>query len=212
MQETAALAVGLGQHEVALRQRNGQDHSVKPPAGPQVKDGRLPEFARHRQGVQHVQADGVVRDPSGYLELDIKKTQSDYIWIADDQNYGVGLVSKVHTKPYPNAPTYREVARYADIELHEVTEPGGPIRIVGRSHVHDGVRDDHGVVHSGIITALAGVIIGLPTLRLRGDYLAIVTLGFGEIIRSLLENTPALGGATGLSGAPQRTNFFWVFA
>ena len=63
----------------------------------------------------NVEADGVARDPNGWLGLDIKKSQSDYLWIADDQNYGVGLVSKVHTKPYPNAPTYREVARYASI-------------------------------------------------------------------------------------------------
>ena len=48
--------------------------------------------------------------------------------------------------------------------------------------------------------ALAGFLVGMPSLRLRGDYLAIVTLGFGEIIRVVIENTRALGGATGLSG------------
>jgi branched-chain amino acid transport system permease protein len=57
---------------------------------------------------------------------------------------------------------------------------------------------------------LAGVLVGLPSLRLRGDYLAIVTLGFGEIIRSVIENMPALGQATGLSGLPLRTNLVWV--
>jgi branched-chain amino acid transport system permease protein len=44
------------------------------------------------------------------------------------------------------------------------------------------------VVAAGIVTALAGVIIGLPTLRLRGDYLAIVTLGFGEILPQVARN------------------------
>jgi hypothetical protein len=63
----------------------------------------------------NVTAEGVSRDPNGFLGLDVKKTQTDYLWIADDMNYGVGLVSKVHTKPYPNAPTYREVARYASV-------------------------------------------------------------------------------------------------
>ena len=58
--------------------------------------------------------------------------------------------------------------------------------------------------------ALAGLVVGLPSLRLRGDYLAIVTLGFGEIIRSVIENVPALGGALGLSGLPLRTNLIWV--
>ena len=60
------------------------------------------------------------------------------------------------------------------------------------------------------MAGLAGVLVGLPSLRLRGDYLAIVTLGFGEIIRSVIENMPALGQATGLSGLPLRTNLVWV--
>jgi branched-chain amino acid transport system permease protein len=64
---------------------------------------------------------------------------------------------------------------------------------------------------AGMLTAaLAGVLVGMPSLRLRGDYLAIVTLGFGEIIRSLIENTKALGQATGLSGLPPLTNVTWV--
>jgi branched-chain amino acid transport system permease protein len=58
--------------------------------------------------------------------------------------------------------------------------------------------------------AAAGFLVGMPSLRLRGDYLAIVTLGFGEIIRSLIENTPALGAALGLGGLPKRTNVVWV--
>jgi branched-chain amino acid transport system permease protein len=58
--------------------------------------------------------------------------------------------------------------------------------------------------------ALAGLLVGLPSLRLRGDYLAIVTLGFGEIIRSIIENSKPLGQATGLSGLPPRTNMVWV--
>ncbi len=50
--------------------------------------------------------------------------------------------------------------------------------------------------------ALTGFMVGMPSLRLRGDYLAIVTLGFGEIIRSIIENMKFLGQATGLSGLP----------
>ena len=52
----------------------------------------------------------------------------------------------------------------------------------------------------GLVAALFGIIIGLPALRLRGDYLAIVTLAFGEIIRSLVMNSPAawFGGTLGL--------------
>ena len=60
--------------------------------------------------------------------------------------------------------------------------------------------------------ALAGLVVGIPSLRLRGDYLAIVTLGFSEIIRVLILNIPAVGGATGFTDAIPITNFFWIFA
>ncbi len=52
----------------------------------------------------------------------------------------------------------------------------------------------------GLAAAIAGFLVGLPSLRLRGDYLAIVTLGFGEIIRVILLNTPSVGGARGMYG------------
>jgi branched-chain amino acid transport system permease protein len=51
----------------------------------------------------------------------------------------------------------------------------------------------------GIGAAAAGLLVGLPTLRLRGDYLAIATLGFGEIIRIAILNVDAVGGARGFS-------------
>lgn len=63
----------------------------------------------------------------------------------------------------------------------------------------------------GAISALAGWAVGTPSLRLRGDYLAIVTLGFGEIIRVIFLNVDKVGAARGLSGVPVWTNFFWVF-
>ena len=61
---------------------------------------------------------------------------------------------------------------------------------------------------SGLMAALFGYILGFPVLRLRGDYLAIVTLGFGEIIRLLLINlTQWTGGPDGISGIPKPTIF-----
>ncbi len=60
--------------------------------------------------------------------------------------------------------------------------------------------------------AIAGYLVGKPSLRLRGDYLAIVTLGFGEIIRVIIENTPFFGGAIGLSPIPHRADFTWIWA
>jgi branched-chain amino acid transport system permease protein len=70
------------------------------------------------------------------------------------------------------------------------------------------------LVAGGAAAAACGFVVGLPSLRLRGDYLAIVTLGFGEIIRVVVQNTEALGGSLGLPGIPQRGTFgmvwFWV--
>lgn len=54
----------------------------------------------------------------------------------------------------------------------------------------------------GCAAAATGLLVGMPTLRLRGDYLAIVTLGFGEIIRIIILNTDAVGGARGFSPPP----------
>ena len=63
----------------------------------------------------------------------------------------------------------------------------------------------------GLAAALAGLIVGIPTLRLRGDYLAIATLGFGEIIRVILQNTEKMGGSRGFSVGGTYTTFFWTF-
>jgi branched-chain amino acid transport system permease protein len=56
------------------------------------------------------------------------------------------------------------------------------------------------------IAMVAGVVLGTPTLRLRGDYLAIVTLGFGEIVRITAVNTDSIGGPRGISGIPHPPN------
>lgn len=63
----------------------------------------------------------------------------------------------------------------------------------------------------GVIASFFGLLVGIPSLRLKGDYLAIVTLGFGEIIRVIIQNLDFLGGARGFTGIPKLTNFFWVF-
>jgi branched-chain amino acid transport system permease protein len=62
---------------------------------------------------------------------------------------------------------------------------------------------------SGLVACVFGWIVGLPTLRLRGDYLAIATLGFSEIIRVLLLNLDYVGGASGFPGIPKLTTPFW---
>lgn len=86
-------------------------------------------------------------------------------------------------------------------------------------------------VVGGLVAAAAGYVVGLPSLRLRGDYLAIVTLGFGEILRVILQRTgkviddaqalktatwsqlfpPPVGGAVGFDGVPKYTDLFWVY-
>ena len=74
--------------------------------------------------------------------------------------------------------------------------------------------DQLALVISLIVAAIAsgfvGYLVGLPTLRLRGDYLAIVTLGFGEIIRVIILNIQAVGGARGFINIPNSTSAFLV--
>lgn len=64
----------------------------------------------------------------------------------------------------------------------------------------------------GLLAAFAGYLVGLPSLRLKGDYLAIVTLGFGEIIRVALLNIDTLGGPRGISGIPSLPGFMVSYA
>lgn len=68
-----------------------------------------------------------------------------------------------------------------------------------------------GLIAAAICAALAGIIIGIPTLRLKGDYLAIATLGFGEIVRIVILNNEYVGGASGMNDIPQYTNWTWLF-
>jgi branched-chain amino acid transport system permease protein len=68
------------------------------------------------------------------------------------------------------------------------------------------------LIAGGLTSAAMGLLVGIPSLRLKGDYLAIVTLGFGEIIRVIFRNMESLGGALGLNGIPPYTNFFWTYA
>jgi branched-chain amino acid transport system permease protein len=69
-----------------------------------------------------------------------------------------------------------------------------------------------GIVIGGLIAGVFGLIIGIPALRLRGDYLAIVTLGFGEMIRYTIINLRTItGGASGLRGIPKITTLMDVF-
>jgi branched-chain amino acid transport system permease protein len=68
------------------------------------------------------------------------------------------------------------------------------------------------LIAGGLGAALAGMAVGIPSLRLKGDYLALVTLGFGEIIRVIFQNVEVLGGALGLNGIPNYTTIFWVYS
>ncbi len=66
---------------------------------------------------------------------------------------------------------------------------------------------------AGLLAAVFGFLLGFPVLRLRGDYLAIVTLGFGEVVRILLNNLNSItGGPNGISGIPKPTLFGLEFS
>jgi branched-chain amino acid transport system permease protein len=98
------------------------------------------------------------------------------------------------------------------------TKLAGPMRgLLGAGAFADGVIFNLALLAGALLAGLSGLIVGIPSLRLRGDYLAVVTLGFGEIIRILFNNAGFLGSATGYfgedpSGLPTYTNFFWVFS
>lgn len=87
-------------------------------------------------------------------------------------------------------------------------------------HVFPGIAGDVltfvPAILGGILAAgVAGVMVGVPSLRLRGDYLAIVTLGFGEIIRISIESTPLVGGSQGYplgaGSIPDYGTFAWIW-
>jgi len=67
-----------------------------------------------------------------------------------------------------------------------------------------------GLLAGAVASALAGLLVGLPTLRLNGDYLAIATLGFGEIVRIIFLNMDLVGGAAGFT-LPSKITWTWAF-
>ncbi len=77
----------------------------------------------------------------------------------------------------------------------------------------DNMRFIVSLILGGLIAAIFGVLVGIPALRLKGDYLAIITLGFGEIIRVVIENMKITGGGQGLRGIPKLAKLpivFWI--
>ncbi len=113
------------------------------------------------------------------------------------------------------------VTYYGSLLLHGST--GDPA-----FHTHGLLLMLAGIIAAGCVAASAGYLVGLPSLRLRGDYLAIVTLGFGEIIRVLLELTSTqlyskdevtlaalvklpFNGAAGFERIPGYASLFWIF-
>jgi branched-chain amino acid transport system permease protein len=69
------------------------------------------------------------------------------------------------------------------------------------------------LILAGIFAGIIGILIGIPALRLKGDYLGIITLGFGEVIRVFINNIKMTGGAQGLTGIPRISNIdnvFWI--
>lgn len=89
-------------------------------------------------------------------------------------------------------------------------------KLLGAGMLADAVTFNVALLIGAALAGIAGLLVGAPSLRLRGDYLAVVTLGFGEIIRISFNNAQFLGAATGYfgdtpAGLPAYTNFFWVF-
>ncbi|AMB99450.1 branched-chain amino acid ABC transporter permease [Aerococcus urinaehominis] len=68
-----------------------------------------------------------------------------------------------------------------------------------------------GMIVGAVLAAIVALIVGIPTLRLKGDYLAIATLGTSEIIRVIIMNLEVTNGAAGLTGIPQNTDWIILF-
>lgn len=105
--------------------------------------------------------------------------------------------------------------------------------LLGSNYADDGVGWFRGglvlllaMLVGGLAAAIAGLIVGLPSLKLRGDYLAIVTLGFAQILIVIIDANPAIGGSIGFSGywrtdpasqtqtlvsVPTLSSFFWIY-
>lgn len=78
--------------------------------------------------------------------------------------------------------------------------------------MHTGLSFPVALLASAVLPALVALIIGIPTLRLSGVYLAMATLGFGEVVRVIVLNLEITGGPMGLNGIPQKTEFWHVAA
>ena len=90
------------------------------------------------------------------------------------------------------------------------------LSVNGRLEGHEWIAMLALIPLGGLLAAAMGLVVGIPTLRLTGDYLAIATLGFGEILRIIITNTQSIGplavrGSQGLR-VPVISNFFWTFA
>jgi branched-chain amino acid transport system permease protein len=106
---------------------------------------------------------------------------------------------------------FMAVGAYASATLTQVKGKAVAALFEGFGMFGSGMVFGLALLFGGLMAALFGLAVGLPSLRLKGDYLAIVTLGFGEIIRVFIQNTEMLGGARGLPGIPARTTLAWTF-
>ena len=107
---------------------------------------------------------------------------------------------------------FMAVGAYTAASITVFAGPGILAALPGPHAFSEGILFLVALLAGGITAAIAGLVVGMPSLRLRGDYLAIVTLGFGEIIRVIFQNMTSVGGASGLSGIPGYSNVFTTFA
>lgn len=80
-------------------------------------------------------------------------------------------------------------------------------RAMSNVNINDNIKLVIALIADGIVAGIFGVIVSALTLRLKGDYLAIITLAFGEMVRYVIQNIDFLGGAAGFKNIPIITNF-----
>ena len=101
--------------------------------------------------------------------------------------------------------TSAAVSVYGGPQWHAAADPAIGVAAA------DGVLLLGAIGAGATLAAVAGVLVGIPALRLKSDYLAIATLGFGEIIRVVILNLDVVGGARGFGDIPALAGFFWVY-
>jgi len=128
----------------------------------------------------------------------------DFIWAYQDLFYGLGVNAILALSMYA-------VVALGQLSLGQAAFMGVGAYVGAVFTVKFGLPFGVSLLASMIAPAIVAAIVGIPTLRLSGVYLAIATIGLGEVLRVVYLNTDYLGGALGFSGIPQKADGWIIY-